>query len=114
MNDRAGKIGSDGSFEIAGVPSGTYEIRVRQGLPPINLGSVEVRVGDRDVEDVSIQLIPPRSLKGVIQIEEGSLKLAGLTIRLSSFEPSSEAQSVSRPTALSTSHYSGRSDIGLL
>jgi hypothetical protein len=96
VNDKAGKIGSDGSFEIAGVPSGTYEIRVRQGLPPINLGSVEVRVDDRDVEDVSIQLIPPRSLKGVIQIEEGSLKLAGFTIRLSSFDPGSETQSVSR------------------
>jgi hypothetical protein len=96
VNDRAGKIGPDGSFEIAGVPSGTYKIRVRQGLPPINLGSVEVQVDDRDVEDVSIQLIPPRSLKGVIQIEEGSLKLAGLTIRLSSVDPGSETRSGSR------------------
>jgi hypothetical protein len=70
MNGRAGVIHSDGSFEIAGVPSGTYEIRVRQGLPSINLGAMKVQVDDRDVDDVSIQLIRPRPLKGVIQIEE--------------------------------------------
>ena len=97
VNGRAGAIHSDGSFEIAGVPSGTYEIRVRQGLPPIGLGAMKVQVEDRDVDDVSIQLTPPRPVKGVIQIEEeGSMKPAGLTIRLESFGPSWGPSTVSR------------------
>jgi len=33
-NGKNGVIHSDGSFEITGVPSGTYEIGVHQGLPP--------------------------------------------------------------------------------
>jgi hypothetical protein len=97
VNGRAGAIHSDGSFEIAGVPSGTYEIRVRQGLPPIGLGTMKVQVEDRDVDDVSIQLIPPRPVKGMIQIEEEeSMKAAGLTIRLESFGPSWGPTTISR------------------
>ena len=86
VNVRAGAIRSDGSFEIPGVPPGTYEIRVRQGLPPMGIGTMKVQVDDRDVEDVSLQLIPPRPVEGAIEIEgDEATKPAGLTIRLESF-----------------------------
>jgi hypothetical protein len=77
---------SGDSFEIKGVASGTYEIGVHQGFPSISLGVIKVQVEDRDLDDVSIQLIPPRPLKGVIRIEEeGPMKPSGLTVQLNGF-----------------------------
>jgi hypothetical protein len=96
-NGKHGVIYSDGSFEITGVASGPYEIRVHQGFPPLNLGKLKVQVEDSDLDDVSIQLNPPRPLRGVIQIEEeGSMKRPGLTVRLDAFTPSWSPSTVSR------------------
>jgi len=67
----SGIIQTDGSFEVKGVPPGTYQLRVDQGFyPRVVLGRGSVQVDDRDVEDVSITLQPPRPLKGKIAIEE--------------------------------------------
>ena len=93
-NGYPGVLRSDGSFEILGVPSGSYEIHVRQGLPPINLGRATVQVDDRDVEDVSIKLVSPRPQKGRIQIDGNqSLKPSSLSVRLISLEGNSWSQS---------------------
>ena len=96
-NGLSGVIRSDGTFEIPNVPSGTYEIRVGQGLPPLNLGSMKVQLDDRDLEDVSVQLVPPRPLKGFVQYEEkGAANLSGFTVQLESFLPGWIPPTVSR------------------
>ncbi len=61
---------SDGSFEVRAVPPGSYQLRVVEGFPrSMTLGTSSVQVDDRDVEDVIINLQPPRSLPGKITIE---------------------------------------------
>jgi hypothetical protein len=67
-----GTIRSDSSFDIVGVPSGTYDIWIKQGFPVSTLlGHATVQVDDRDVENVAIELHPPQSLSGAIRIEGG-------------------------------------------
>ncbi len=100
-NSKGGTIRSDGSFEIVGVPPGTYDLRVQQGFwftnNNVNLASVKVRVDDQDVEDVSIELIAPRPVKGVIEIsEKGSLKPSGHIVQLESDTPGWSPEAVSR------------------
>jgi hypothetical protein len=93
-NGYHGVLRPDGSFEIQGVPSGSYEIHVHQGLPPINLGRVAVQVDDRDVEDVAINLVAPRRLNGRIQIEGNkSVKPSGLSVGLLPLESGTWSQS---------------------
>jgi hypothetical protein len=94
-NGRNGVIHSDGSFEIPDVPPGTYEIRVRQG-PWISLGSLKVQVDARDIEDLSIQLISPRAVKGVIQIEEKASPPSGVRVQLIPFFPHMPIYAISR------------------
>lgn len=68
----SGGIQPDGSFEIAGVTSGAYEIWVAQGAYGSTvLGHATVQVDDRDLESVSIELQPPQTLHGTVQIEAG-------------------------------------------
>jgi Carboxypeptidase regulatory-like domain len=87
-NGQRGAIRSDGTFEIPNVPSGTYQIQVGQGFPSIHLGSLKVQLDDRDLEDVSVQLLPPRPLKGFIQHEEkGAANLSGLAVQVVPFLP---------------------------
>ncbi len=97
VNGRGAIIHPDGSFEILAVQSGSYEIRVSQGFPPINLGTATVQVDDRDVEDVSIQLTPPQPLTGMIKIaEEGSKKPVGLQVELGPVHPGRSSYIFSR------------------
>ena len=92
-----GVIRSDGTFEIPNVPSGTYQIQVRQGFPPLHLGSLKVQLGDRDLEDVSVPLVPPRPVKGFIQFEEkGTARLSGFTVQMESFLHGWNPSAVSR------------------
>ena len=89
-------INPDGSFEILGVPSGTYDLRVTQGFPSVNLGSEKVQVEDRDLDDVTIQLTPPQRLTGTIRFaEEGSTKLSGFTVELDPLRPARNSSTVS-------------------
>ncbi len=90
-------IRPDGSFEILGLPPGTYEIRVTQGFLPVNLGTAKVQVDDRDVDDVAIQLTPPQRLTGMVRIaEEGSTKLSGFTVELDPIRPARSSSAISR------------------
>jgi hypothetical protein len=90
-------INPDGSFEILGVPSGTYDLRVTQGFPSVNLGSAKVQVEDRDLDDVNIQLTPPQRLTGTIRFaEEGSSKLAGFAVELDPIRPARNSSAISR------------------
>jgi hypothetical protein len=67
-----GRLQADGSFEIAGVPSGTYDIWIKQGFPTMTLlGHSTAQVDDHDVENLSIELHPPQSLHGIVRIEGG-------------------------------------------
>ena len=96
-NGRNGTIRADGTFEILNVPSGTYDIDVRQGFPSVILGSLRVQLDDRDLEDVSVQLVPPRPLQGFIQYEEkGTARLSGFTVQLESFIPGWSPSAVTR------------------
>lgn len=88
INGKFGTIHPDGSFEINGVPSGTFEVRVRQGFPVNNLGAVKVQVIDRDLEGVSIPLTPPGPVKGMIRIEEpASIKPSGIKVLMDPLGP---------------------------
>jgi Carboxypeptidase regulatory-like domain len=70
--DYNGTVQADGSFEITGVVSGAYELWVKEGFPrSILLGQSIVQVNDRDVENLSIEVHPPQTLKGSIRIEGG-------------------------------------------
>ena len=100
VNSKSGTIRSDGTFEIAGVPPGTYELSVDQGFPfgsNVHLASVKVRIEDQDLEDVSIELIAPRPVKGVIEIsDKGSIKPSGHIVQLESDTPGWSPEAVSR------------------
>jgi hypothetical protein len=68
VNNKDGTIRSDGSFEIVGVPPGTYELSVDQGFPftdGVNLASVKVEVADQDLEEVSIGTHSPSARERV-------------------------------------------------
>jgi hypothetical protein len=66
----SGGIEPDGSFEIAGVTAGDYEIWVTQGFYGSTvLGHATVQVDDRDLENVSIELQPPQTLHGTVRFE---------------------------------------------
>jgi len=65
-----GAIRSDGTFEINFLPSGTYDVWVRQGFPDSSiLGHTTVQVDNRDVENVSIELHPPQTLHVTVRID---------------------------------------------
>ena len=97
-NEKGGILHSDGSFEVNDLPAGTFEVRVGQGFPRITIGSATVRIDDRDVPDVSIPLVPPRSVNGRIQMEGSeSIKPSGLTIQLESLSSFFNSSTVSRP-----------------
>jgi hypothetical protein len=65
------RLSPDGSFEITGVSSGSYDIWIKQGFPPSTLGHATVHVDGRDVEGVSIQLYTPQTLRVNLRIDAG-------------------------------------------
>jgi hypothetical protein len=82
----------DGSFEVATVPPGEYQLRVVIGFPRrMTLGIASVQVDDHDVDDVIINVQPPRPLRGKVTLEGNStVKVSNLPITLSGdppFEP---------------------------
>jgi hypothetical protein len=90
-------IQPDGSFEILGLPSGTYEIRVSQGFPPVNLGSAKLQMQDQDVDGVAIQLTPPQRLTGTIRFaDEDPTKLSGFRVELEPLRPARNSSAISR------------------
>ena len=67
---QSASLRQDGSFEIQGLPSGDYYLGLLQGQPPVGLGRVQVRVDDRDVEGVLIEVPSARTLKGILRFED--------------------------------------------
>jgi hypothetical protein len=57
---------------------------------------LKVQVDDRDIEGLSIQLIPPRSLKGMAEVEEKALPSSGVRVQLVPFFPQMPLYAVSR------------------
>jgi hypothetical protein len=67
---RSGTVQPDGSFEITGVAPGAYDIWITQGFPVRTaLGRATVRVEDRDIENLSIDLHQPQTPHGSIRVE---------------------------------------------
>lgn len=86
-NSRSGILKPDGSFEVEGVPPGTWQIRIEQGVLTslMALGVATVQIDDHDVEGVSLTVQPPHLLKGVVRNEGADEPLpAGLTLWLES------------------------------
>jgi hypothetical protein len=65
------RLSPDGSFEIAGVSSGSYDIWITQGYPALPLGHARVEIDNRDVDGVSIQLYATQTLHATLRIEGG-------------------------------------------
>ncbi len=79
----SGTITPDGSFKIAGVSSGTYDIWMTQGYAwSGRLGQATVQVDDRDVENVSIELHPPQTLHVNVSIEGDPAKPPRIPVNL--------------------------------
>jgi len=82
-NVHTGNLKADGTFEIVGVPSGEYDVGLTQGMPPIGLGQTKVRVDDRDVDGVSLEVARTFALKGRVQFEANEQgRISGLNIML--------------------------------
>jgi hypothetical protein len=87
-SETSGTVRPNGTFEIEGLAPGNYEIRVNQGFPPFLVGRTKVRIDSRDVDDLTIQVTPPKTVKGRVQFAEASssggppLKLDRLSVRL--------------------------------
>ena len=66
----SGILGPNGSFELFGLSSGTYNVWFSQGWPRSTaLGRTTVQVDDRDVENVSIELHPPQTLRVMVRVD---------------------------------------------
>lgn len=88
-NGHTGNLKPDGSFEIVGVPSGEYDVGLTQGMPPIGLGQTKVRVDDRDVDGVSLEVARTYALKGSVRFESNEQgRISGLNIMLTPLERS--------------------------
>ena len=62
-------VGKNGSFEISGAPSGTYELTISQAGGSATIARTVVDVGDHDVSGVLLQVMPLQSLSGQVEIE---------------------------------------------
>jgi len=69
----------DGTFEFRSVIPGTYVLQVAQvnsinGNPVADLtGRMEVTVGDANIEDLALPLVPRPEIKGTAQLEDGDI-----------------------------------------
>jgi len=62
------QVGVDGKFSIRNVPQGTYVLQSRSQR---GFGTALISVNDRDLSDVAIALVPPRTARGRIVFEGG-------------------------------------------
>jgi hypothetical protein len=87
--DYGSSVLPDGSFEVIAVPPGEYQLKVVEGFPRrMTLGTATVQVDDRDVDDVIINVQPPRALRGKVTLEGTStVKVSELPITLSGEPP---------------------------
>lgn len=82
-NPYARQAGTDGAFEFTGMPSASYVLEVRRpaspGSPP-RIGRAEAIVGGADVSGVSIRVGNGITIRGIVQLEGGSLSPAFFTV----------------------------------
>ncbi len=82
----------DGSFEISGVPSGTYELTVSQAGAFATIARTAVDVGDHDVSGVLLHVMPLQSISGKIEVEDNkSIDLSGMVVTCEDDQGNSEA-----------------------
>ena len=62
-------VGANGSFVYRNVPQGSYVLQARS---PKGFGMLLLTVGDRDVTDAAITLLPPRTARGRITFDGGT------------------------------------------
>ena len=97
-------IRKDGSFEFRGLIPGNYELiadsHSLDGEPM--KGRVSVQLGSRDVEDVSIVLMPAVEIAGRIAVENATGEAASNLLRqlTVSLRPESDSQIVFSPTGV--------------
>ena len=69
----------DGTFEFRDIVPGTYVLQVLQvisvnGNPPANVtGRVEVTVGDANIDDLVLPLVPGPEITGTVKLEDGDI-----------------------------------------
>jgi hypothetical protein len=90
----------DGTFEIRGVPSGSYLVKAGSvtrrngGVGYASLGEAAVQVNGHDVNDVVVEVIPPRDLRVNVEVEGANHPdLSTLVVAMSSDEGSVETTS---------------------
>lgn len=77
---------TNGSFEIAGVQPGMYELSVGQS-PGATLARTTVEVADRNVDNLIVQALPPQPLSGKLRVEgNDKADLARVTIALQTMD----------------------------
>ena len=81
-NGVPGDLRPDGSFEISSLPPGAYAVHVAQGYPRLTVGTAQVQITDGDVENLSIEVTPAQSVRGMIQISEGTVSISGIRVTL--------------------------------
>jgi hypothetical protein len=62
-------VGADGKFSIRNVPQGSYVLQARSQR---GFGTALIVVSDRDVTDVAIAALPPRTARGRVVFEGGN------------------------------------------
>jgi hypothetical protein len=76
----------DGTFEIQAIPSGEYNINLFnfvQGSAPFIVGRVRVRVDDRDVEGIVLDVSKTHPLKGSVRYADNEMgQVSGLLLLL--------------------------------
>lgn len=79
MNGGGGSQLQNGTFEFRGIVSGTYVLQLVQviavnGNQPADLtGRIEVTVGDSDIDNLVLPLVPHPEITGTVTLEDGDL-----------------------------------------
>jgi protocatechuate 3,4-dioxygenase beta subunit len=80
----------DGSFDVAGLVSGSYEVTYQRFSPDrlsTPYASQAIRISDSDVNAVVLAPKPPLNVAGAVTVEGAQSELAGLTVLLEARTP---------------------------
>jgi protocatechuate 3,4-dioxygenase beta subunit len=79
LNGGASQLRPDGTFEFRSIVPGTYVVQLAQvnsinGNPAADLtGRIEVTVGDSDIDNLLLPLVPHPEITGTVTLEDGDL-----------------------------------------
>ena len=74
------QFGEDGSFEMSGLPPGTYDVTVNGTDIPEREDPLEVVLEDEDVEGIELEVLPGAVIRGVVKDEAGN-PITSATVR---------------------------------